>query len=122
MKHLVFLLLVFSTVASAECKIEPLKNEIITQYKTTIPVKNEKGEIGHAQAKNFVVADYFMKLKNESFLIANFDLDIKWLTGKLQTVRTLVVATVNQSNCTIDGYKSGEASATSMTKKSKNSQ
>lgn len=112
-----FAFLLLSTAAFADCDIEPLKNEIIRQYKTNLPVTNEKGEIGNAQAKKFVIADYLMKVKNESFLIANFDLDIKWLKGDKQSVKTLVVATVDPSTCTIEGYESGDTLGTSMTAK-----
>jgi len=112
-----FALLLLSTAAFAECDIEPLKKEIIKQYKTNLPVTNEKGEIGNAKAKNFVIADYLMRVKSESFLIANFELDIKWLKGEKQTVKTLVVATVDPSTCTIEGYESGDTLGTSMTAK-----
>lgn len=110
-------LLLLSTAAFADCDIEPLKKEIMTQYSLNLPVKNEKGEIGNAKAKNFVVSDYLMKVKNENFLIANFDLDIKWLIGKTQTVRTLVVASVDPATCTIESYESGDTLGTSMAKK-----
>ena len=112
-----FAFLLLSTAAFAECDIEPLKKEIIKNYKTTLPVTNEKGEIGHAQAKNFVVADYLMKVKSENFLIANFELDIKWLKGEKQSVKTLVVATVDAATCTIDSYESGDTLGSSMTSK-----
>lgn len=119
MKFLICLLLLTSAAfASDTCDIEPLKKEIIAQYKTNLPVTNEKGEIGHATAKNFVVADYLMKVKNENFLIANFELDIKWLKGgDVQTVKTLVVATVDPATCTIDTYESGDTLGTSVTSK-----
>jgi hypothetical protein len=110
-------LFLISTTCFANCNVEPLKNEIIKQYKTNLPVSNEKGDIGNAQAKNFVVADYLMRIKSESFLIANFDLDIKWHKGRNQTVKTLVVATVDPATCTIEGYESGDTLGTSMTKK-----
>lgn len=116
MKLFLFLLLVSSSVF-ADCDIEPLKNEIINQYKTKLPVSNEKGDTGIAKAKNFVVSDYLMKIKNESFLIANFDLEIKWKKGRDQTVRTLVVGTVDPSTCTIDSYESGDTLGSSMVKK-----
>jgi hypothetical protein len=116
MKFFIFLLFI-STAAFADCDMEPLKHEIISQYQTNLPVSNEKGEIGHAKAKNFVVADYLMKVKNENFLIANFELDIKWLTGKTQTVKTLVVATVDLGTCTIDSYESGDTLGSSMANK-----
>jgi hypothetical protein len=103
-----FCLLMLSSVAFAECDIKPLKKEIISNYQTHLPVTNEKGEIGHATAKNFVIADYLMRVKTENFLIANFDLDIKWLKGKKQTIKTLVVATVNLSTCTIDSFEPGD--------------
>lgn len=113
----IFALLLLSTAAFADCDIEPLKKEIKKQYQTNLPVTNEKGEIGNAKAKNFVIADYLMKVKNENFLIANFDLDIKWLKGDKQTVKTLVVATVDPSTCTIEGYESGDTLGTSLTSK-----
>lgn len=116
MKLFIFLLLVSSSVF-AECDIEPLKKEIVSQYKNSLPVTNEKGEIGHAIAKNFKVSDYLMKLKNENFLIANFDLDIKWLKGTTQTIKTLVVGTVDVATCTIESYESGDTLGTSMATK-----
>src|SRR5665648_86000 len=114
MKFLICFFLLTSAAFASDCDIEPLKQEIITQYKTNLPVTNEKGEIGHATAKNFVVADYLMKVKHENFLIANFELDIKWLTGKKQRVKTLVVATVDLGTCTIDSYESGDTMGSSM--------
>ncbi|MFP5385842.1 MAG: hypothetical protein ACLGHN_07160 [Bacteriovoracia bacterium] len=117
MKLLISLLLLFSSTAFADCDIEPLKKEIISQYKSILPVSNEKGEIGHAKAKNFSVSDYLIRMKAENFLIANFDLDIKWLTGAKQTVKTLVVATVDLATCTIDSYESGETLGSSMASK-----
>lgn len=117
MKLLTCLMLLFSTTVFADCDIEPLKKEIISQYSTTLPVSNEKGEIGHAKAKNFVVSDFLMKIKTENFLIANFDLDIKWLKGETQTVKTLVVATVDLGTCTIDSYESGDTLGTSLSSK-----
>lgn len=112
-----FLMLILSVSAFADCEIEPLKNEIISQYKAELPVTNEKGEIGTAKAKNFVVSDYLMKIKTENFLIANFDLDINWKDGKTQTVKTLVVGTVDLGTCTIDTYESGDTLGSSMTSK-----
>lgn len=117
MKFLICFLLLTSAAFASDCDIEPLKKEIIAQYKTNLPVTNEKGEIGHATAKNFVVADYLMKVKNENFLIANFELDIKWLKGSVQTVKTLVVATVDPATCTIDTYESGDTLGTSVSSK-----
>jgi hypothetical protein len=105
MKLLMILFLLLANSAFADCDISPLQREIEKQYKTTLPVTNEKGELGHAQAKNFVIADYLMKMKNENFLIANFDLEIKWLKGHRQTVKTLIVATINPSTCNIEEYK-----------------
>ena len=112
-----FILALASTSVFADCDIEPLKKEIISQYKTELPVTNEKGEVGMAKAKNFVVSDFLMKIKNENFLIANFDLDIKWKAGKEQTVKTLVVGTVDPATCTIDSYESGDTLGTSMASK-----
>lgn len=116
MKILIALMLL-STNVFADCDIGPLKKEIIKNYQLNLPVKNEKGEIGNAQAKNFSISDYLMKVKNEHFLIANFDLDIKWLSGKTQEVKTLVVASVDPSTCTIESYESGDTLGTSMAKK-----
>ena len=117
MKLLISLLFLISASAFAECDIEPLKKEIISQYETILPVSNEKGEIGHAKAKNFSVSDYLITMKAENFLIANFDLDIKWLKGATQTVKTLVVATVDLATCTIENYESGETLGSSMASK-----
>lgn len=100
----VCLFLLLTTSAYAKCDLRPLKNEIISQYEVPMPVTNEKGNVGRAQAKNFKVSDYLMRLKNEYFLIANFELDIKWETGREQTVKTLVVGTVNPKTCKIESY------------------
>lgn len=116
MKLILFLFLISNSVF-ADCDIEPLKKEIISQYQAPLPVTNEKGETGQANAKNFVVSDFLMKIKNENFLIANFDLDIKWKKGKIQTVRTLIVGTVDLATCTIDSYESGDTLGTSMAQK-----
>lgn len=117
MKVLITLFMLISASAyTAECDISPLKKEIIGQYKTMIPVSNEKGEIGHAEAKNFVVSDYLMRVKNESFLIANFDLQIKWLKGDKQTVKSLIVATVDPATCKIEMYEGGDTLGTSISK------
>ncbi len=105
------LVLVTCSVAQAKCDIKPLKEEIISNYRTTLPVTNEKGEIGHATAKKFVVSNFLMKLKKDSFLIANFELDIKWLKGTTQTVKTLVVATVDLASCTIKNLENEETLA-----------
>jgi hypothetical protein len=117
MKLLISFFLLFSVSAFADCDIEPLKKEIISQYQTILPVSNEKGEIGHAKAKNFSVSDYLINMKSENFLIANFDLDIKWLTGVKQTVKTLVVATIDLGTCAIENYESGETLGSSMASK-----
>lgn len=107
MKFLIFFVLTLGELYAA-CDIKPLQKKIIREYKSSLPVTNEKGEIGHAKAKNFAVADYLMRIKNENLLIANFDLDIKWLSGKKQTVRTLVVATVNPKSCQIESYRNDQ--------------
>lgn len=117
MKYLILFLSLLSLNALADCDIAPLKEEIKAQYSSLLPVTNEKGEIGHARAKNFVVSDYLMKIKNESFLIANFELDIKWLIGNTQTVKSLVVATVDPATCTIENYEAGDTLGTSLSKK-----
>lgn len=115
MKLWIGLFLLLSTSAfGTECAIGPLKQEIISQYQNILPVRNEKGEIGHARAKNFTVADYFVKMSNENLLIANFDLDIKWLKGNQQSVRTLVVATVNPRTCEIKNYERKSTLANSV--------
>jgi hypothetical protein len=102
--------------AHADCDVAPLKKEIVLQYAAVLPVKNEKGELGHARGRNFVVSDYLMRVKNESFLIANFDLRIRWLRGHDQTVKTLVVATVDPATCRIEGYEGGDTLGTSMSR------
>jgi hypothetical protein len=102
MKFFICLFLLSTSFAFAECDIEPLQKEIIAKYKTSLPVTNEKGEIGHATARKFRVADYFMKVPGDKFLIANFELDIKWLKGTTQTVKTLVVASVNPKSCALE--------------------
>lgn len=108
---LFFLFLLVTTSAFAKCDLLPLKNEIISQYKVPMPVSNEKGDVGRAQAKNFRVSDYLMKLQNEYILTANFELDIEWETGKKQTVKTLVVGTVNPKTCKIDKYNDEHVAA-----------
>jgi hypothetical protein len=106
-----------SGFAYAECDLEPIKKDIKKQYETVMPVQNEKGEIGRAKAKNFVISDYLMKVKDESFLIANFELDIKWLKGNKQTVKTLVVANINEASCEIETFENGDTFGSSMTAK-----
>ncbi len=105
MKFLIILIAILNT-AYAKCDLKPLRSKIIDEYQT-LPVTNSRGEIGHAKAKNFVVSQSLTRMKNDNFLIANFDLDIKWMNGKKQTVRTLVVATVNPKTCTIEHLDSG---------------
>lgn len=95
-------LITFTNIAFAKCDLAPLRSKIINEYQTLLPVTNSKGEIGHAKAKNLVVSQSLTRMKHDSFLIANFDLDIKWMNGKKQTVRTLVVATINPKTCTIE--------------------
>jgi hypothetical protein len=111
------LMLLPHSLFAADCDIEPLKKQIVSQYTTPLPVNNEKGELGHAKGKNFVVADYLMRIKNESFLIANFEMDIKWLKGETQTIKTMIVANVDPATCTIESYESGDTLGTSMSKR-----
>lgn len=99
MKFLAFFFL-FSMDVFA-CDLTPLKNEIIAEYDRHQAVRNEKGELGYGRGTNFNVTPY---MKEDTLLIANFDLNIKWLTGKEQTVRTLVVAKINLKSCTIKSY------------------
>ena len=107
MKFIIFIIFIgFLARAFADCDIKPLKQKIISQYRDPLPVTNVQGEIGKALAKKFVVSDYLVNIHNESFLIANFELDIKWLKGKTQTIKTLVVATINVKTCTIEDFKS----------------
>ena len=114
MKLALFASLLFSSMAFADCDIQPLRKEIIKQYSSKLPVKNEKGETGEARGQDFVVSDYLMKIKNESFLIANFKLKINWERGKDQLVKTLVVATVDESTCQIETFDSGDTIGSSM--------
>lgn len=117
MKLWICLCILFVTTSSFanKCDIHPLREEIISKYQEEVlPVRNEKGEIGHARAKNFAVADYLLNFNHESILVANFDLDIKWLKGTSQTVRTLVVATVNPKTCTIENYERDNTLAESI--------
>ncbi len=107
MKFLI-ILITLTNVALAKCDLKPLRSKIIDEYQTLLPVTNSKGEIGHAKAKNFVVSESLTSMKHDNFLIANFDLDIKWMSGKKQTVRTLVVATVNPKTCTIEHLNDGK--------------
>lgn len=117
MKFFIALCFLISGVAFADCDLEPLKKQIIKQYEGVLPVHNEKGEIGRAKGKNFVVSDYLMKVKDESFLIANFELDIKWLKGDKQSVKTLVVANVDEASCEIETFETGDTFGSSMTAK-----
>ena len=107
----IFVFLLVTSSAFAKCDLAPLKNEIISQYKDSMPVTNEKGNVGHARAKNFKVSDYMMRLPNEFVLTANFELDIKWETGQTQTVRTLVVGSVNPRTCKIESLKNEHVAA-----------
>lgn len=107
MKFLI-ILITLTNLALAKCDLNPLRSKIIDEYQALLPVSNSRGEIGHAKAKNFVVSQDLTRLKNDNFLIANFDLDIKWMSGKKQTVRTLVVATVNPKTCTIEHLDDGK--------------
>lgn len=109
--------MISTSAFATDCEIEPLKKEMLSQYKLAIPVKNEKGEIGTAKVQKFVVSDYLMRVKNESFLIANLDLRIKWLKGDKQTVKTLIVASVDPATCKIEGYEEGDTIGTSVTKR-----
>jgi len=102
------ILITLSNIAFAKCDLTPLRTKIIDEYQAVLPVTNSRGEIGHAKGKNFVVSQSLTRMKNDNFLIANFDLDIKWLNGKTQTVRTLVVATVNPKTCTIEHLNDGK--------------
>lgn len=118
MKPLAISLLFFTgTVFGAQCDIAPLKKELIDQYKTILPVKNEKGEIGHARAKNFVFGDGLTRMEKENLLIGNFDLDINWLKGKKQTITSLIVATVDPETCTIKSFHSADTVNSSIGKK-----
>jgi hypothetical protein len=114
MNFVFFASLFFTSIAFADCDIEPLRKEIIKQYSSNLPVTNEKGETGEAHGQDFVVSDYLMKIKNENFLIANFNLKINWKKGKDQLVKTLVVATVDESNCQIETFDSGDTMGSSM--------
>lgn len=107
----IFVFLLVTSSAFAKCDLAPLKDEIISQYKDSMPVTNEKGEVGHARAKNFKVSDYMMRLPKEFILTANFELDIKWETGHTQTVRTLVVGSVNPRTCKIESFKNEHVAA-----------
>lgn len=105
----VFILLSFlCSSAFADCDMRPLKKKIVSEYKEPIEVTNERGEIGIAKGKKFVVSNYILEEKKEIFLVANFDLDIKWPTGREQTVRTLVVGTVDPISCSIRKFQDGE--------------
>lgn len=99
-----FFLFLFSTPLLA-CDITPLKKEIISQYGQYQTVKNERGEIGHGRGSNFKISDELTYMMNDIYLIATFDMNIKWLTGKLQTVRSMVVASINTRTCKVKGYQ-----------------
>lgn len=103
MKFLI-ILFIFSSSLFA-CDISPLKREVINQYGKYQTVKNERGEIGHGKGENFSFSDELTYMMNDIFLIATFDINIKWLTGKIQTVRSMVVASVNRKTCKIRGYQ-----------------
>jgi len=103
MKLLIFVL--FFSASVLACDMTPLKKEVISQYGQYQAVKNERGEIGHGRGKNFKFSDDLTYMMNDIFLIATFEIDIKWLTGKKQTVRSMVVASVNERTCKIKGYQ-----------------
>lgn len=107
----IFVFLLVTSSAFAKCDLAPLKDEIISQYKDPMPVTNEKGNVGRARAKNFKVSDYLMRLPKEYVLTANFELDIEWETGQTQTVRTLVVGSVNPKTCKIDKFNNEHVAA-----------
>lgn len=101
MKLSFVLLLTFSLTSFAECEMSPLQEQMMNQYQSTITVRNERGEIGHAKVKNFKVADYFIEIETERMLISNFELDIKWMNGKKQSIKSLVVASIDPETCFI---------------------
>ncbi len=101
MKSTLLAFLILNSLAFANCNVEPLRKEIIKEYSTSVDVTNEKGESGKARGQDFVISDYLMNINNEIFLIANFKLNISWPDGKNQLVKTIVVATIDESTCRV---------------------
>lgn len=116
MKSLCLIFIFLSTAALAECDLSPLRKQIVREYSAVLPVTNEKGEVGSGMGREFVISDHLMRVKNETFLIANFDMDIKWQTGEEQSVKTLLVASVDPATCLIEMYETGDTLGTSMTR------
>lgn len=104
----------FCTQALADCDLGQLRKEIIKEYSAALPVTNEKGEKGVARGQDFVVSDYLMKIKDENFLITNFNMKIDWKTGEDQLIKTLVVATVDETTCRIESLDPGDTMGSSM--------
>ncbi|HXH31429.1 MAG TPA: hypothetical protein VNJ01_11495 [Bacteriovoracaceae bacterium] len=103
--------------AHAKCDVDELRRDMIEAYDKNLPVNDEKGVAGMAKAKNIVVSDYLMKVETDNFLIANFDLDITWKNGDSQTVKTMVVSTVNLNKCTLEPFKTGDSLSDSLSSK-----
>ncbi len=114
MKSFFFILLLAASAAAADCDLAPLRRELIEQYSTPLTIQNEKGETGHGRTHHFVVSDHLLRVKNETFLVANFDLKITWPRGPSQAVKTLVVASVDAATCRIDGFEGGDTFGTSV--------
>ena len=104
------------TVAQT-CDVDELRQEMIAAYDKNLPVNDEKGVAGIGKAKNIVVSDYLMKVDTDNFLIANFDLDITWKNGDTQTVKTMVVSTVDLNKCTLEPFKTGDSLSDSLSSK-----
>ena len=122
MKILSAVLLLSSVILSGQalaqtCDVDELRQEMIAAYDKNLPVNDEKGVAGIAKAKNIVVSDYLMKVETDNFLIANFDLDITWNNGDTQTVKTMVVSTVDLNKCTLEPFKTGDSFSDSLSSK-----
>lgn len=104
MKFIIVFLLGSYYIHAYACDIDALRNEIIEEYSSYKNVRNEKGEIGYGRGSNFKVSRNFTYFKKDIFLIADFDMNVKWLRGTKQVARTLIVATIDPHVCEIKEY------------------
>lgn len=113
MKLLLALLFVSGT-AFADCDLAPLKKELVQSFKREMPIKNAVGEPGMARVKNMLITDHLLSVKNENFLIATFDMHLKWMKSEEQVLKTQIVASVDLGTCTIEGFAQGDVFGSSL--------
>jgi hypothetical protein len=116
MKSILFSFILISFLSHAECDPEPLKKAVKDHFKIFQPIKDERGQSGSVTGKNFVISDFILNIRNENFIIANFDLVINWIEGKEQIIKTIVVASIDKGTCNIDHYDIGDTLGSSMSK------